>query len=329
MTRLFSIGLVVLLFGLPAEADEPANSKAGPLAVESEEFVVKDAARKKDLSCKVHYPKSGGPYPVILFSHGFAGNKDSFGVMGKHWAGHGYVVIHPTHADGRERRGVPAKGDEGDTVERPKLGGLQAGLSDPAKIADRVADLATIIDQLETLPKAVAGLGGKIDAMTIGVGGHSFGAYTAMLIGGVTADLGKETGRSFLDKRVKCILPVSAQGTGQQGLTQKSWDALKLPMMTITGTRDQGAGKQGVDWKKEPFKYSPAGDKYLVVIDGANHLSFGGGLGARNAYITDAVKLSSTHFWDSYLKGTETAKKYLQSDQLEKDTGGKCKLERK
>jgi hypothetical protein len=132
-----------------------------------------------------------------------------------------------------------------------------------------------------------------------------------------------------LDQRVKCILPISAQGTGQQGLTEKSWDALKLPMMTITGTRDRGVGGQGVEWRKEPYKYSPKGDKYLVVIAGANHLSFGGGLAERGGDITDSVKLCSTHFWDAYLKDSPASKQYLQSDQLVKDAGSKFTIEKK
>jgi predicted dienelactone hydrolase len=62
------------------------------------------------------------------------------------------------------------------------------------KIGDRVADLVLVLDRLADLPKSVPALNGKIDPTSIGVGGHSFGAYTAMLIGGVAADLGKEKG---------------------------------------------------------------------------------------------------------------------------------------
>jgi hypothetical protein len=100
-------------------------------------------------------------------------------------------------------------------------------------------------------------------------------------------------------------------------------------MMTITGTQDRGAGGQGVDWKTEPYKYSPPGDKYLVVIDAASHVSFGGGLGARGSGITDVVKLSTTHFWDAYLKKSEAAKEYLKSDKLVKEAAGRCAFENK
>lgn len=326
MFRLSPVTLAAVLFVPPAGAVEQPKSKEGPEAVEPADLSVHDAARKKDLPCKVYYPKTGGPYPVILFSHGFGGTKEAFGPIGRHWASHGYVVIHPTHADGLGR-GQTAPGPDGDAP--PRRRGLPGGLNDPAKISDRVADLVLILDNLDDLPKSVPGLKGKIDATSIGVGGHSFGAYTAMLIGGVTADLGREKGKSFLDERVKCLLPVSAQGTGQQGLTEKSWDALRLPMMTVTGTRDQGAGGQGVGWKKEPYRYSPAGDKYLAVIDGANHLSFGGGLGARGRDITEVVKLCTTHYWDAYLKDSAAAKRYLQSDELVQDAGGKCTFEKK
>ena len=327
LPKLFaSLTLLVCLH--PVVAEEPVKSKDGPLKVDTaDNLILQDAARKSELTCKVYFPNTGGPYPLILFSHGFGGNKDAFGTVGKHWASHGYIVISPTHADGLGRRKTNPSNEKPGVMTRP--GGLLGRLNDPQKIGDRVADLVLILDSVDKLTNAVPALKGKIDSEQIGVGGHSFGAYTAMLIGGVTADLGTYKAKSFRDKRVKCILPISGQGTGQQGLTDKSWEALKVPMMTITGTRDQGAGGQGVEWKKEPYKYSPAGDKYLVVIDGANHLSFGGGLGARSGGITDIVKLCSTYYWDTYLKDSEASKQYLQSDRIVKDTGNQCSFEKK
>jgi predicted dienelactone hydrolase len=318
-------------------ADDKSKSKDGPLAVEvADDLTLQDPIGKKNLLCKVYYPKTGGPYPVILFSHGFGGNKDSFAPIATHWASHGYVVIHPSHHDGigRPRNDARNAGNDNPIVRgRPEgllgAGGLLGALNDPGKISVRIADLVLIMDKLEELPNLVPGLNGKIDTQSIGVAGHSFGAYTAMLLGGVKADLGQEKGKTFLDTRVKCILPISGQGTGQQGLTDKSWESLSLPMMTITGTRDQGAGGQGVEWKKEPYNYSPTGDKYLVVIDGANHVSFGGGLGIRGNGITDIVKLCTTHYWDAYLKKSEAAKEYLRSEKIVKDAAGRCTVENK
>lgn len=309
-------------------ADAPAPTP-GPFRVEiADDRTLRDAARGKDVPYRVSYPHDDGHYPLIVFSHGFGGSKDAFATVSRHWASHGYVVIQPTHADGLGR-GDGDGNAGGATRGRLRAGGLLAGLNDPDRIADRVADLVLILDSLAEIARATPGLAGRIDARRIGVGGHSFGAYSAMLIGGVTVDLGGEKDRSFRDQRVTCILPISAQGTGQQGLTQASWAGLTIPMMTMTGTRDQGAGGQGVEWKKEPYTFSPPGSKYLVVIDGANHFSFGGGLGARSSDVTDVVKRTSTLFWDAFLKDSQTARAHLQSDELLRDAGGSYTFERK
>ena len=329
MFRTVFLAFVTVLGVGPTSVAAPPAPSDGPLEVEvADGLTLRDAARGKDLAYKVSYPEGDGPYPLIVFSHGFGGNKDAFATISRHWAGSGYVVIQPTHADGLGRR----DGDRTAAGGRPRrlgAGGLLAWLNDSDRIADRVADLVLVLDSLAEIEKTTPALEGRIDAKRIGVGGHSFGAYTTMLIGGVTVDLGGDQGRSFRDPRVACILPVSAQGTGQQGLTERSWAGLTIPMMTITGTRDQGVGGQGVDWKKEPYALSPPGSKYLVVIDGANHLSFGGGLGPRGSGVTDVVKLTSTLFWDAFLKDSEPARAYLQSDELPRDAGGSYAFEKK
>lgn len=325
MFRIVLVTLVALVGSRPSAAEVPA----GPLAIDvADDLTLHDEARGKNLPYKVSFPDADGSYPVIVFSHGFGGNKDAFAAISRHWASHGYVVIQPTHADGTKRRQVDRAAGGGPAV-RLGMGGLVKGLDDPARIADRVADIVLVMDSLAEIAKATPALAGRIDAERIGVGGHSFGAYTAMLIGGVTVDLGGERGKSFRDGRVRCILPVSAQGSGRQGLTERSWAGLTIPMMTITGTRDRGVGGQDVDWRKEPHAFSPPGDKYLVVIDGANHFSFGGALGPRGAEITDVVKLGSTRFWDAWLKNSQSARDYLKSERLIEDSGGTCTFEKK
>lgn len=332
MCRMLTAVAAALALG-PALGDDLGRPPAEPLAVAvADDLTLHDAVRGKDLPCKASFPRSGGPYPVIVFSHGFGGNKEAFAVVGRHWASHGYVVIHPTHADGSDRmvgreNDPEARGDGGRPLLRP--GGLIGALNDPGRIADRVADITLVLDSLDALPGKIPGIEGRIDPKRIGVGGHSFGAYTAMLIGGVTVDLGGDGGRSFRDERVRCILPISAQGTGQQGLTEGSWARLTIPMMTITGTQDRGVGGQPVEWRKEPYRFSPPGDKYLVVIDGANHFSFGGGPGRRSSAVTDLVCLSSTLFWDAYLKDSRPARERLRSKRPAGEPDGRVTIEAK
>lgn len=178
------------------------------------------------------------------------------------------------------------------------------------KTENRVRDLTFILDAVEQVETLVPALKRRSDLSRVGVAGHSLGAYTAMLLGGVTADIGDQKLRSFRDPRVRCILPVSAQGTGQQGLTTSSWSALTIPMLTITGSLDKGGARQGPEWKKQPFDLSPPGDKFLVFIEGAHHVSFGG---TGTAAITAVVKATTSAFWDAYLKESPAAKEALKN----------------
>ncbi len=273
--------------------------------VNLEDLVLHDAKRGLDIECRVHSPAVGAKLPLIVFSHGFGADRTAFTPIAQHWAAHGYVVVAPSHSDGFGK----SKG-KGPAVP---AGGLPALMKNAtSKIENRVGDVVFIMDSIEQLYTKVPALRGRVDPARIGVGGHSLGAYTAMLVGGVTADIGERQARSFKDDRVRCILPISGQGTGQQGLTESSWASLKLPMMTMTGSLDKGAGGQGPEWKKEPFKFSPPGDKYLVFIEGANHVAFGGA-GSHDSGIADAVKASTLAFWDAYLKDDTAMKAALAS----------------
>lgn len=297
-------------------------------AARSEDITLRDERRGKDLECRVHYPEAGDRLPLIVFSHGFGADKAAFAAISRHVAAHGYVVVHPSHADGFGRS-ADRQAEGGGLRGIRAGGGLASLLADPAKVEGRVADVVAVMDSAAQLLAKLPVLKGRLDPSRIGVGGHSYGAYTAMLLGGVTVDLGGAKARSFADPRVRCILPISAQGTGQQGLTESSWSSLRLPMMTMTGSRDQGAQGQGPDWKKEPFRFSPPGDKHLVFIEGANHMSFGGGLGERSSGATEVVKAASLAFWDAYLKGDDRAKAALRSGEVAKPFAGRATIESK
>ena len=58
-----------------------------------------DAQRNKDLDISLEYPTRGGPFPVIIFSHGYGASNRGYESLVAYWTGHGYVVIRPAHAD--------------------------------------------------------------------------------------------------------------------------------------------------------------------------------------------------------------------------------------
>ena len=167
-------------------------------------------------------------------THGFGADRTAFTPIAQHWAEHGYVVVHPSHIDGFGK-------SKGKGAGLP-TGGLPALMENASlKIENRVGDLTFILDSLDQLAAKLPALTDRIDRTRIGIGGHSLRAYTTMLIGGATADIGEVRARSFKDARVRCILPISGQGTGQQGLTESNWTAQSKTQMAnvrLTGAQD-------------------------------------------------------------------------------------------
>lgn len=251
----------------PAEANvaERYSGREGesPVGV-IPDVVFRDESRGSDVTVTIEYPTRTGSNPVIIFSHGFGGSNRSYVALSSFWASQGYVVIKPKHSDSGALRNLESL-DE---------------IWDSQSVADwrnRVRDVVFLIDSLASMEKRFPELQGKIDATRVGVGGHSYGAHTAMLVGGATTYPGPVR---YADPRVKAIVAMSPQGpAGDRGLTRESWAGLEIPALFMTGNRDRGIGEtETPEWRREAFALSPAGDKWFVSIQGARHASFTGRL---------------------------------------------------
>src|SRR6266481_1071766 len=78
--------------------------------------------------------------------------------------------------------------------------------------------------------------------------------FTADAIAGALVDLPGHPATNFRDPRVKAVVLLSPQGPGEFGLTDHSWDHVMLPLLSMTGSLDLGAGNRGPEWKKIPFE---------------------------------------------------------------------------
>lgn len=302
----------------------------GPHTItEVPDIVLHDAKRNKDLHVRIFYPNEAGSYPVIVFSHGAGGSQSCCEALTRHWASYGYVTLQPTHDDSTlERRNT---GEEDINFVKE----VRDALRKPALWQSRPQDISFVLDSLPALQKRITALAGKMDAAHIGVGGHSMGAFTADAIAGALVDLPNHPATNFADPRVQAVLLLSPQGPGEFGLTDHSWDHVTLPLISMTGSLDLGAGNQGPEWKKIPFERSQPGAKYHVFIQGANHMSF---ITAKTLLATHAAQdgsilgytnSASLAFWDAYLKADPAAKYYLQSDALPDFSHGAVKVSRR
>ena len=328
--------------------------------------MLRDATRNKDVEVSIEYPTRGtGPFPIIIFSPGYGGSSHAYEALISYWTSYGYVCIRPMHADsgalrdtmndllqmhpedkrpGRRERATPRPAEA--PRNRPNLAEAIWDKEREAQWRDRVRDITVILDSLNDLEKNYPELAGKMDHANIGVGGHSYGAFTAMLVGGAKTFSNPPV--SGGDPRVKAIVAMSPQGVAaNRGLTAESWRDVRVPAMFMTGSRDYASETEGPDWRRTAFENSPAGDKYFVLINGAGHMTFTGlasGLGeqqydrSRDVPITDPrtgqvlnavpqdnrvnqqisdrgtfrnIRSISLMFWDAYLKDKSDAKALL------------------
>lgn len=303
-----------------ADSVLPGLYKAGPgpHAIASvPDLVVHDPARAKDLPVNVTYPKGEGHHPAIVFSHGAWASNTYYYQLADHWASHGFVVVQPTHEDSIAL---------GQTFGDEKVFAL--GMT-------RVIDDTFLVTNINAL--GIEDLDGRIDENRIGLGGHSYGANTAMLMGGLTVFDGEGKGRSVGDPRLKAIFVLSGQGLGE-GRTPESYKSIDKPMLVVTGSKDRGRAGQPVDWRVDPYTYAEPPDKYLLFIEEADH-SFGALTNPRPPERTAGRDLPvrpthaamvmsvSTAFFDAYLNGSEDARAFLRSGAVSAESAGEGRLD--
>jgi predicted dienelactone hydrolase len=274
--RLIAAGLVALALvsapatleaqqrRIPDDKDAPRYSgrEVGPTPVGSIPDVrLRDNDRNRDIELTIDYPTRGGSHPLIVLSPGFGGTHRGYVGLSTYWAGNNYVVVRVNHAD---------------AVANVQSAEDVWGNATPADWKNRVRDVTFILDSIPALIKSFPELEGKIDATKVAVAGHSYGSHTAMLLGGAKTFPG---GVSYADPRVTAIVAMSPQGpSDQRGFTNESWAELKVPTLFLTGTMDQGAMESETpEWRAESFRLSPAGDKWLVTLEGAGRITFAGG----------------------------------------------------
>lgn len=341
--------------------------------------LVHDAQRNKDLDISIEYPTRGGPFPLIVWSPGYSGSNRGYEGLAAYWTSHGYVVIRPSHADAGALRQEPRRTSSTDRQQgaanareerrrereaqqkvpsfRPNaLETIWEKEREP-QWRDRVRDLTLILDSLGELETRFPELKDKIDHKRIAVGGHSYGAFTALLLGGMRAG-----GLQLADPRVTAVVAMSPQGIAEnRGLTAESWREVKVPVMFMTGSADFGTSENETPlWRKGAYENSPSGDKYFVLFEGARHLTFTGTTMAivpddsmtlyeprvdpvtgQQAYVRtqrttpstfvndrglfERIRTLAETFWDAYLKGDAKAKDRLAAGQF----GGNVTVEKK
>jgi predicted dienelactone hydrolase len=200
----------------------------------------------RTLDTMVQVPDGDGPFPLVVFAHGFGATVEVYEPLLREWAAAGFVVAAPrfplTYA------GTPGGINGGDVENQP-------------------GDVSFVIDRILAESKRSSGdLAGVVDPDAIGVAGHSNGGITALGI------IGNSCCR---DPRIKAAAVLdgvdSPYSTGTYDLTDLP------PTLWVHGTKDPAIG---YDEAVRMFN-TAKGPKALLSLEGADH---GGWLAAGSPF---------------------------------------------
>ena len=225
-----------------------------------------DAARQRDIPVRLYWPAGASataPVPLVVFSHGLGGSRTGYSYLGRHWASLGFASLHVQHA-GSDRAVW--------TGNVFKLfGNLQTAASE-SNAQDRAKDVSFAITSILDSKD----FGPQINPSAIAVAGHSYGANTAMLIGGATVERdGKPL--ALRDDRVKALILISAPPFTGEGDMARILSPIKVPTLHVTGTDDvirvPGYYSDVAD-RVAVFDAVASSSKLLTVFKGATHSIF-------------------------------------------------------
>ena len=268
--------------------------------------------------------RSGAPYPLIVFAHGFSGTRRQSVSYTQHLASHGYIVAAPDFP--LSNLGAPGG---------PRL----------RAVLDQPQDVSFVIDSLLVLGHEEDRiLADAIDADAIGLTGHSLGALTTLIT----------TYGPQRDPRLKAALPITSPGclVGEDIVGDTS-----VPILALGGSLDlltPPAGNRNVYESANP-------PRYFVELQGANHVHFadaalddpeilsldfvglrrpevasdaaeiiseiGGDIGGcaapadgnREGLLSperqrELLRAFATPFFDAYLRGSDASRKFLEEE---------------
>jgi predicted dienelactone hydrolase len=258
---------------------------------------------------------TGGPFPLVIVSHGYPGSRTFLTWLTENLASKGYVVAAIDHTD--------------------SVFGAQRGFT--STLLNRSKDQVFVIDTLSTNP--------LVDRTRVAIVGYSMGGYGALASAGAGYSPNGGAARAIPGDSFKPLLAGTQQPRPQIRAVvaiapwgaqppQNNWDpegfaAIRIPALFIAGDKDDVSGyEQGT---RKAFEQSVNSDRYLLTFQNARH-NVGGNPPPAEAlgrfttqtffdepvWRKDRIAAINQHFitafLDLILKGDESRRPYLTSD---------------
>lgn len=283
----------------------------GSVRAHEYDLVVRDTRQGRDIQVLIRHQARDERLPIVLFSHGLGGSRNGARYLADHWVARGYVTVFVQHP------GSDAAIWE-DVAPARRMAALRAAATAGNLIA-RMHDIAAVLDEIETWRRSntPSPLAAHLDTSRIGLAGHSFGALTTQAVSGQR--LPRAIRGRWPDPRIRAALPMSPS-IPQKGDPGDVFAAVRIPWLVMTGTHDVSfVGHATVADRLSVYPALPAGQKYELVLEGAEHSAFSdrplpGDRQPRNPNHHRAIAALGAAFWDAYLRGLPDAAAWLDGD---------------
>lgn len=259
----------------------------GPHWVIQTTEILSDRPSQRSLTLEVYRPQPGNlgrPFPLVLMSHGFSGDRHFLEYLAHHLASHGFTVVSVEHP------GSNLGAIQGDRWAGEVL--AQGQLLPPEEFRERPQDLRRVLDEFSRRQRQ-----GNPNFTTaqVTVIGHSLGGYTALALAGAKLDppaVARLCDRRFFWNRapadwLECgaaQLPSSALNLGDPRVGRvvvlnpnggklfgdRQLADVTVPVFMATASKDRIT--PALDHQLRPFQ-SLTTEKYLLMAIGASHMS--------------------------------------------------------
>lgn len=275
---------------------------------------IDEARGGRTVPFKIYHPAEyeAGKSPVVLWSHGFGGNRDGASFISRYLASHGYTLVHITHAgtDSSLWEGKP--GHPWDHLRKASV--------TRETTLNRFQDVPFVLDQISMWAKENPDVGAQMDLSRYGMSGHSFGAMTTQVMAGQMFP--DEDGKliSMREPRIVAGIlysPVPIRHLVGETPEPHIYGPIDIPLLHMTGTDDASPLHDfGYERRLVVHEYSNHPEKYLQVLEKGDHMVYNGTRGKlgnndlREVH-EEEIKKAALAFWDAQLKNDEAAKEYL------------------
>lgn len=210
---------------------------------------------------------NSGPFPLVIVSHGYPGNRMLMSHLAENIASKGYIVASIDHTDSTYR--------------------TQAAFG--STLRNRSLDHIFVLNEMERLNGDSASfLEGLIDTSNTALVGYSMGGYGSLITagGGVTAtsvafpfsppfntlgihESGSATHNALPDARIRTVIGFAPWGRNSGFFSAESLAGVQIPMLLVAGSADDVSGYE--TGTRAIWNDIVNVDRALLTFDDANH----------------------------------------------------------